>query len=859
MATYMEIGGIPNFDCHGDSSAISQRWRKWKRAFELFVVGKGITDLTQKRALLLHCAGMRVQEIFDTLADTGEDTDYDKAVQKLGEYFAPQGNISFERHQFRQLKQESSESVEQFITRLRDKAMTCEFGDGKDDQIRDQVIDKCKSTHLRKKFLEKGGTLTLTKMLEMGRAHEAAERQAAVMQEETVHAVYEKRKGHKPGYQGADRFNTSSQGNKSQACFRCGRQGHYSKDKECPARNKKCNKCHKMGHFQKCCKTKGGNPGNGRSQERTVKYVQDQDSVELTDYVFSVVKEPVGEQVSVIVGGVPISFTVDSGAGVNMIDRELWESLKKSKINCVSNNTDKKLFAYGSTKPLPLAGCFEADVILGNKMVPRVMFYVLEGTGQPLLGKMTAIELGVLHVGTGHINSVEHDISKAELMKKYPECFTGIGKLKDYQMTIALDDTVTPVIQPLRRIPYHLRDRLESKIHELESLDIIEKVEEPSAWVSPVVIIPKSNGDIRLCVDMRRANEAVIRERYPIPTVDEILQDLNQSKVFSKLDIRWAYHQIELAPESRGITTFQTHLGMYRYKRLMFGISCAPELYNKIIQQVLRECPGVNSIFDDIVVHGETQGEHNKNLDKLLQTLREKGLTLNLDKCQFNMSQITFMGHVLSEHGISLDEDKVKAVVNARQPSNAGEVRSFLGLVNFSSRFLPNLATVSEPLRQLTRKDAPFNWGPTQEQSFKKLKTMLSNACVLGYFDPKAKTQVIADASPVGLGGVLVQEQDNHTRVICYASRSLTDIERKYSQTEKEALGLVWACERFHMYLYGQEFELVTDHKPLQFIFSQKSKPCARVERWILRLQSYTYTVKYIPGSQNIADYPATK
>lgn len=280
-----------------------------------------------------------------------------------------------------------------------------------------------------------------------------------------------------------------------------------------------------------------------------------------------------------------------------------------------------------------------------------------------------------------------------------------------------------------------------------------------------------------------------------------------------------------------------------------------PELYNKVVSQLLSGLSGVKNIFDDIVVHGKDTTEHDKRLEAVLARLQEKGLTLNIEKCQFNMAHIDFMGIVLSKHGIGLAEDKVKAVMTAREPKTVSEVKSFLGLVNFSERFIPNLATVTAPLRKLTRKDVEFRWGVEQKQSFKKLKNLLSQAENLGYYDRNDKTQVICDAEPVGLGCALVQENKNgESRVIMYASRSLSRIERKYSQTEKEALAIVWACERLHMYLTGTNFELLTDHKALQFLFSPRSKPCARIERWVLRLQAYTYTVKYISGSSNIAD-----
>ena len=261
------------------------------------------------------------------------------------------------------------------------------------------------------------------------------------------------------------------------------------------------------------------------------------------------------------------------------------------------------------------------------------------------LCKQTALDLDILqiHVPKETVNVLSSD-RKPVITMKYTKCFEGIGKLKNVQLKIPIDEHATPVVQPIRRIPHLLREKLEKKLRELEQDDIIEKVDGLSKWVSPVVVIPKKNDEIRLCIDMRRANEAVIRERYCIPTVDEILQDLNQSKVYSKLDIKWAYHQLELLPKSREITTFMTHQGLYRYKQLRFGISCAPEMYNKIIHQALCGLTSVSSLYDDIIVHGKNEEEHNRNLE--LQRIQAKGLTLNTDKCHFNMPQIEFMGHI---------------------------------------------------------------------------------------------------------------------------------------------------------------------------------------------------------------------
>ena len=399
-----------------------------------------------------------------------------------------------------------------------------------------------------------------------------------------------------------------------------------------------------------------------------------------------------------------------------------------------------------------------------------------------------------------------------------------------------------------------MRTKVQEELNELVKLDIIEAVDGPTPWVNPIVIVPKPSGRIRLCLDMRQANQAIERGRHPIPTVEEVIQAMNGSTVFSKVDLRMGYHQIELAPESRDITTFATHAGLYRYKRLFFGVNSATEQYQYEVQTAIAGLQGVQNISDDIIIYAQDQAEHDLRLKALMQRLRECGLTLNKEKCQFNMSRLVFMGLLLSEKGIGPTEGKVKAIVDATEPSTASEMRSFLGLAAFNARFLPDFATMTEPLRKLTHKDEKFVFGQAEKLAFKKLKTAMSQAKTLAYFKLDAKTQVIADASPVGLGGVLVQIQHGKAVVISYASRSLTSVERRYSQTEKEALGLVWACERFHPYIYGVKFDLLTDHKPLEAIYGVTSKPCARVERWVLRLQSYDFNVKYIPGKDNIAD-----
>jgi hypothetical protein len=615
-----------------------------------------------------------------------------------------------------------------------------------------------------------------------------------------------------------------------------------------------------MGHFAALCKTKLQKKQNNQSSKqkqqaknKNVGYMNSDQFGENhssdSEFSFGIHTKFKECLVKSIVGGVPINLYIDSGASCNMIDVKTWNNLKNENVICKKYKPDKQLYAYGSKQPLKLLGKFVSAVQIGDNVIKNAEFYVLDGEGIPLLGRADAEKLGVLKIGT-HMNM----ISEEEIMSRYSDLFSGVGTLKDYKVKLHINKDVKPVAQAVRRLPFSLREKVSEKLNELESMGIIEKVQGPSQWVSPIVVVPKPSGEVRICVDMRQANEAILRERYPIPTVDEILYNLNGSTVFSKLDLRMGFHQLELEEESRDITTFVTHQGLYRYRKLSFGICVAPEIYQHTLQQVLQDCEGVQNISDDVIVHGKDREEHDKRLVKVLERLREKGLTLNKDKCQFRFEKLEFFGNVLTKEGINPMEAKVSAVKNARRPENQSEVRSFLGLVNFNCKFMPHMATVSEPLRSLTRKHQAFKWEKSHEQSFQRLKEMLSSAQTLAYYDKDAPTQVIADASPVGLGAVLVQFQKGNRRVISYASRSLSDVERRYSQTEKEALALVWACERFHLYLYGKEFELVTDHKALETIYSKKSKPSARIERWVLRLLPYTFKVKYVSGPKNVAD-----
>ena len=277
---------------------------------------------------------------------------------------------------------------------------------------------------------------------------------------------------------------------------------------------------------------------------------------------------------------------------------------------------------------------------------------------------------------------------------------------------------------------------------------------------------------------MRAPNRAIQRTRHVTPTFEEVISDLGKSRVFPKLDLSNAYHQLELDEESRSITTFSTHLGLKRYKRLNFGINCASEIFQEAIRQVIQDIPNVINISDDILVHTADMASHEETIHRVFQRLTDRGLTLNRAKCQLFKSSLNYLGHRTTNEGISPDPEQVKAVKEAPRPTNVAGVRSFMGLVTYCVRFIPKLADISKPLRDLTTKDAAWVWTDQHENAFRNMQDALTSEQVLVYYNSKRQTKILVDGSPIGVAAILTQQQGHKTYIVAYASRALTPVEQ---------------------------------------------------------------------------------
>jgi hypothetical protein len=327
--------------------------------------------------------------------------------------------------------------------------------------------------------------------------------------------------------------------------------------------------------------------------------------------------------------------------------------------------------------PLKVKKCITASIYhpASPSVKAEAEFLDVEGNQPSLLGKVTAVQLGVLNMVN---NVVDDSVPDSSPIRQYPGLGVGVGKLKNHLVKIHVDKSVPPVARKHSRVPFHLRRQVDEELQRLEKEDIIEKVTGPTEWVSRIVTPPKPKkpSEIRICVDMREANKAVIRTRHVTPTIDELVADLHGATVFSKIDLRSGYHQLELDPGSRDITTFSTHSGLYRYKRLIFGLSSAAEIFQHTIQELIADIPGSKNVSDDIICFGKDQAEHDRALHATLSRLHTSGLTVNAEKCEFNASSIEFYGYIFSAQGLSPDPKKVQALRDAARPQNASEVRS---------------------------------------------------------------------------------------------------------------------------------------------------------------------------------------
>ena len=534
-------------------------------------------------------------------------------------------------------------------------------------------------------------------------------------------------------------------------------------------------------------------------------------------------------------------FKLETGAEATAISMETYRALQRPKIS-----PPKKSLYGPSRQPLDCIGQFSGKFYYKGKTTTQPV-YVIRGLKSNLLGlpAITALKLGI-RVNTTTTEPVE---VMDNYKKQFPSLFKGLGNLGEPFEIHLKPGAIPHCIYTPRRVSPPLREKVKQELDRMESTGVIKKISDPTAWSAGMVVVPKKDEKIRICVDLKPLNECVLREIHPLPRVDGTLAQLSGAKVFSKLDANSGFWQIPLAKKSQQLTTFLTPFGRYHFTKMPFGISSALEHFQKRMTEILTGLDGVLCLMDEILVFGQNEQEHNERLTRVLKQIQSADVTLNPDKCEFK-KELKFLGHVVDESGIKADPDKLSAIVEMEAPSNIPELRRFMGMANQLGKFSKNLAELTRPLRQLLSKHSTWLWGPEQDQAFTKIKTELTKPTVLALYDPQVPTKVSADASSYGLGAGVLQRHGSDWKPIAYASRSMTETETRYAQIEKEALATTWACEKFSTYVLGSKFLIETDHKPLVPLLGSKNLDNlpSRILRFRLCLTRFDYNICHVPG-----------
>lgn len=449
-------------------------------------------------------------------------------------------------------------------------------------------------------------------------------------------------------------------------------------------------------------------------------------------------------------------------------------------------------------------------------------------------------------------NSQEKQQLISSIKSKYKQVFSNdrSSHILDMQAKLKLKDGAHPIFHKAYSIPYSKKKEVEEELLNLEKSGILEKVTH-SDWASPIVVVQKKDKKIRLCVDYKvTLNKMLDTEHYPLPLPEDIFAELSGAKVFCVLDLSGAYQQLLLDESSRQYMTINTHLGLFRPTRLQFGVSSGPSVFQSVMDQILQGVSNVRAFIDDLIIHGSSLQDCCKHLEEVLKKLSQFNVRVNIEKCQFFCHEIKFLGHLICKAGIKPLPEKVEAITRAPPPSSVTQLQAYLGLLNYYGKFLPKLSDHLAPLHSLLKKDVQFCWTDECEQAFKKSKELIIENGLLVHYDSKKELFVTVDASQYGLGAVLSHAIDRDP--ICFASATLNNAQKNYSQVEKEALAIIFAVQKFHKYLYGRKFILVTDHQPLKFIFDPLKKipvtANARLQRWALILSGYNYAITYRKG-----------
>ncbi|XP_078503492.1 fibrocystin [Lissotriton helveticus] len=756
------------------------------------------------------------------------------SLKKLDLHYLPKTSTIMERYHFGKRAQKEGESIEDFVSELRRLPATCKFGGASEERIRDQFVLACRMERVREELWLKDDpplreVLIIAKQVEhmlqcvseikQHTGEKRSEEKPSVSEVATECEAVSVVKGQK--IVGREQKESKLGGQFKGTCYRCGKQGHLANDKVCPALRFTWNKCGKKGHFRQYCKS--GQGFSRQSGDRT-NLVCDEIVVQVNGSLIHGLNDTTCEELvvqvdegqvcspkdTIRVGGTELEALFDSCSRITIISAKEFSRVSKGKI--ILRKMDVRPGGYAG-RPISMKGYFWNRIEYRDRTTVSKVY--VSTVGDNILGWQAQKEMGVYLNPNSSPQILIQEIreQKEDLVTEFKEVFREeLGCLKNYCHKIKLKENAKPVVAKVRKLPIAIQEEVRTELERLCKAGVIEPVE-AMEWLPPIVAAKKKDGSVRLCIDLRALNKEVVVDRFPLPNITQMMSMLEGARVFSTLDLTSAYFQIKLHEESQELTAFVTPMGAYKFKRMPFGSRIS-----------------------------EAHGEHLE---------RNPGCRMLPGR----RAELDFLGHKVTAEGICPKTELQNTIINLAPPKNKDEIKSFMGMLEFYGKFIRNLEGRTYAIRLLLKKETAFNWCQECQREFEDVRNALAEAPSLKSYLPNRATIVTTDTSAKGLGAVLAQVGKDREETIAFASRSLQKSENNYSVIEKEALAVSWALGKFRDFLWGTQFTLRTDHKPLVEVFSKKGLIAisSRIRRWVVGLQEYTFGVEYVPGTRNLA------
>lgn len=784
----------------------------WLISFEAMCRSKKIIDELKKTDKFLEqCGSKALLKVLSLMPGVNiEKQQFCDIKAKITQYVEPsQRLVIADRTNFLLLKQETNEAELDYLSRLNEASTHCKWEelkslDPSSEIIKLRFIAGLKDDNLKMKILERvqlNPSLTMSDIIDLCQIN-------AQLKDFVETKNKESDEPSKP----TETF--SSQVVNSRPCSKC---GFTHKFKMCPAYGKTCNSCGKPNHFAKCCKSRR----DGRKKETNTKMTHNVDVF----HVQSCSKK--GNFIELSTHGTTLSFQIDSGAEISLMSEVQWKDIGSP----ILQNSKFVPINFDGTKMITLG---KAEIHFDEVERPLQFLVVRSNRQHGLIGRDLI------------------DATQSTLTTTFSSSSEFLPPINGFKASMALAPDSAPLkFIKARKVPIHIKEQLDEELARLEEMGVIEQLSF-SDHASPVVWVKKANGTYRMCVDFKATvNEKLQSDAYPIPSVEEIFAKIGKSVLFAKIDLKSAYWQIELDEPSKKLSVINTHKGLFQVNRLQMGMKNSSAIFQRCMESILKNIEGVIIYQDDILVCAESKRQLKKRLGLIFQRLQEQSVTLNKEKCVTETDSLRFLGFLITKDGIKPDPALTEKILKAESPKTQKELSSLLGLFTFYGRFVKDFAQLCAPLHDAKHEDQ-FKWSDECEDNFQILKERLTSSPVLQPYVPTKTSVVTVDASLNAIGAVL--SQDGHP--VLFVSRKLTETERRYSNIEREALAVVWACTRLQQFLLGKRFVIETDHKPLIYILGDnhpvKTDISPRLMNLSIKVMRFDFEIRHVKGTSNV-------